>query len=149
MRFCNIYTFIQESRVQIDDLLIPKLFNVEETTLSTHIAFTQVFNTIDDGSSGGSCYPVVIRLSNSTDSGDVSFLEPELCVICEGTSHSFSLFSIKQVILHTPSLPETPFSQKTKSGLNSMILSHIALTCSSSMSKNLSYCPSFSSSILV
>jgi len=64
--------------------LVSELLDVEKTTLSSNVDVSKVLDSVDDGSSDGSSYTVVVRLSDSSDGGDVGFEEVVLSEICKG-----------------------------------------------------------------
>src|ERR1700738_5244639 len=101
------------------EILVANFFNVEKTAADTDVSFTDILYTIDDRCADGSCDTIVVCFPHASDGCDIRLDKVMLRQIC--------LSHISWVI------PDTPFSVMTRSGLNSRILSHSALTCSSSI----------------
>lgn len=61
---------------------------MEQTTFSTDIGFPEIVNPVDNGGAYGSCYTVVVGLSDSSDSSDgrVGLEEVVLGQICNTQS---------------------------------------------------------------
>lgn len=67
-----------------ENLLVAQLFDMEQTTFSADIGFPKIVNPVDNGGAYGSCYTVVVGLSDSSDSCDwrVGLQEVVLGQIC-------------------------------------------------------------------
>lgn len=109
--------------------LISHFFDVEQSASCAHIGFPQILDSVNDGGANSECDTVIIRLADTSNSGDVGPLKDVLsriynkpwvrCVACE---------------IARADEPDIPFSVMTRSGLNSSMRLHCAMTCSSSIS---------------
>jgi hypothetical protein len=55
---------------------------VEQPALGADVALAQVVDTVDNGGAGRACNPVVVRLSDAADGGDVVLDEVVLGEVC-------------------------------------------------------------------
>ena len=55
--------------------LVSNLFDVEESAFCAYVRFSKVFDSVDDGGANGQRDPVVIRLADTSNSGNVGTLK--------------------------------------------------------------------------
>lgn len=120
---------------------------MEKTAVDTDVRLAQIVDAVHNSGAGSTRDSIVVRFTHTADSRDgrVSLEQVMLSEVCgspvtEISSQDMGQGLVPQVALYSP---DTPFSVKTRSGLNSIILSHIALICSSSISKILFQSASF------
>src|SRR5579871_5726785 len=110
--------------MHLEGVLIANFFDMEQATTYANVGFTNVFYAIYDRCAYSSCNAVVVCFPYASNRSDICLDK----IVLGKIYHSGPL-------LNKLFIPETPFSVMTRSGLNSRILSHIALTCCSSISR--------------
>ncbi len=105
--------------------LIADLFYIEKATFCPDVGLAKVFDTIDNCGTDSEGNAIIVRLANSTDSGDVMLVHDTLCNIYD------MVRGLLKVLRED--IPETPFSVMMRSGLNSSSRFTSDLTCSSSI----------------
>lgn len=73
----------------MEHVLITELFNMEGTAFSPNVSLPKIFNTVNNGGSDSTSDTVVIRLSYSSQYGNIGFEEEMLSNICKKRDDQF------------------------------------------------------------